>query len=541
MWTGNRKTGRSVVHSTNGIVAASHPLAAQTGVSILQKGGNAIDAAIATAATLNIVEPMMTGIGGDAFVLLTLGGKANQIHALNASGRSGSNMTLEAVSKVVEDDSIPRQGGAPTTVPGALDGWCQLLEKYGTMELKDVLHPAIEFAEKGLPVYESIAFYWNNATTKLSATEEAKLNYLIDGKAPETGTIFKQPHLAKTFDLIAQNGPEVFYTGEIANKIVKIVQKYGGFLTKDDLESGLGSSTWEKPISTQYKDYTIFECPPNGQGIAALIGLNILENFDLKEWGSFQHLHSQMESVKLSYADLHQYNADPSCVRVPISELLSKDYAKERSRLISLTKSLKDPSPGKVSYGEDTTYFAVVDKEFNGVSFINSLYYGFGSGIVAGDTGIALQNRGALFSLDPEHLNVVAPRKRPFHTIIPAMIAKENQVNLVFGIMGGEHQAQAHLQVVSNIIDFELNVQEAVEAPRFNYFFDSRYPDISGTISLEIGFPNNTILQLMRIGQQIKWIPIRHFGGGQLIQINHKTQVLSGGSDPRKDGCAIGY
>lgn len=533
MWV-SRNTGRSVIACTNGAVATSQPLAAQVGISTLQKGGNAVDAAIAAAATIAVVEPMSTGIGGDAFALFAPNGNADRVTALNASGCSGSGMTLEAIQKLGIQE-IPLFSAIPITVPGALDGWSQLLNRYGTLELSDVLEPAISYAENGFPVSEIIAYHWNQAVPRLKRTHEAAATFLVGGRAPSFGEIFKQPHMADTLQIIAREGPEAFYQGAIGEKIAITVEKYGGFIENEDLASQLGKASWENPISTEYRNHKIFECGPNGQGIAALIGLNILESFELSEWGSLEHLHAQIEAVKLSYADLHQYIADPSIVSVPTNGLLAKGYAKSRSNLISFDKSLESPSAGVPALGEDTIYLAVVDRDLNAVSFIQSLYYGFGSGIVAADTGIALQNRGALFSLDSNHPNVVAPRKRPFHTIIPGMMGKDDKLELVFGIMGGDHQAQAHLQVISNIIDFQFNVQEAVEASRFNYSYST------GKTTLEEGFPIETIAKLEAIGQRLEIADNRQFGGGQMIAIDHKRNVLLAGSDPRKDGCAIGY
>ncbi|MFW9915174.1 MAG: gamma-glutamyltransferase [Candidatus Thorarchaeota archaeon] len=533
MWV-SRKTGRSVVASTNGAVATSQPLAAQTGISILQKGGNAVDAAIATAAAIAVVEPMSTGLGGDAFALFAPNGNADRVIALNASGRSGRRMTLEAFQKLGIEE-IPLFGGMPITVPGALDGWSQLLSRYGNLELSEVLEPAILYAENGFPVSEVIACQWSQAVPRLKRTPEATTTFLVDGKAPIFGEIFKQPRMANTLRLIAQEGPEIFYEGIIGEEIATTVEKYGGFIESEDLAAYLGEASWETPISTDYRGYSIFECGPNGQGIAALIGLNILENYELSEWGSFQTLHAQIEAVKLSYADLHSYIADPTKIFVPTKALLEKNYAKSRSKLISFDKSLDNPGSGSLSLGEDTIYLAVVDRDLNAVSFIQSLYYGFGSAIVAGDTGIALQNRGALFSLKPDHPNVVAPGKRPFHTIIPGMMARDHEITLAFGIMGGDHQALAHLQAASNIIDFDFNVQEALEAPRFHYSYSD------GITSLEHGFPQEAISKLDGVGQRIEAIANRRFGGGQMIAIDHKRNVLLAGSDPRKDGCAIGY
>jgi gamma-glutamyltranspeptidase/glutathione hydrolase len=533
MWV-SRNTGRSVIASTNGIVATSQPLAAQVGISMLQKGGNAVDAAIAAAATIAIVEPMSTGLGGDAFALFAPNGNADRVTALNASGRSGSGMTLEAIQRLGIQE-IPLFGGIPITVPGALDGWSQLLNRYGSLELSDVLGPAIHYAENGFPVSEIIAHWWSQAVPRLEQTPEAAATFLVDGKAPRFGEIFKQPHMANTLKMIAQEGPEVFYEGIIGDKIAATVEKYGGFIENEDLAAYLGEASWENPILTDYRDYSIIECGPNGQGIAALIGLNILENYELSEWGSFQTLQAQIEAVKLSYADLHRYIADPKKIFVPTKALLDKNYAQSRSSLISFDKSLDNPGPGSFSLGEDTIYLAVVDRNLNAVSFIQSLYYGFGSAIVAGDTGIALQNRGALFSLKPDHPNVVAPGKRPFHTIIPGMMAKDREIRLVFGIMGGDHQALAHLQATSNIIDFNFNVQEAIEAPRFHYSHSN------GITTLEHGFPQDTVSKLEGAGQQIETIANRQFGGGQMIAIDHNQNVLLAGSDPRKDGCAIGY
>ncbi|NVM27036.1 MAG: gamma-glutamyltransferase [Desulfobacterales bacterium] len=525
---------RSAVMSKNGIVATSQPLAAQAGVSILLQGGNAIDAAIATAAALNVVEPMSTGLGGDAFALVYLS-KSNELKALNASGRAPYAASLETFRNIGYQE-MPEMGIHAVTIPGALDGWCSLLDKYGTMSLAQVLAPAIELAENGFPVTEIIGHSWKKSIAKLQSNASAARTYLIDGRAPELGEIFKQPDLARTFKRIAMGGHDVFYKGEIAEAIAACSQENGGLITMRDLNAH--TSTWVTPISTNYRGYDVYECPPNGQGLVALLALNILEGYDLQSLrhNSPDYLHLLIEAMKLAFADADKYVADPDFVDIPLEGLLSKSYAEQRRRLIDTNKARQTVEAGIPDIEGDTVYLAVTDKEGNSVSFINSLYNGFGSGIVVEGTGICLQNRGSLFSLEAGHPNCIEPHKRPYHTIIPAMVFKDSNLFLTFGVMGGFMQPQGHVQVLLNIVDFSMDVQTALDAPRFRYIQGSG-------CAFEPGIPSSVLQELTNRGHRVVELDdpySQEFGGGQAIMVHPSAKTLIAGSDPRKDGCAIG-
>ena len=525
---------RSAVMSTRGIVTTSQPLATQAGVSILQQGGNAVDAAIATAAALNVVEPMMTGLGGDVFALVYLS-RSKELKALNASGRAPYAASLETLQNLGYQ-KMPETGIHTVTIPGALDGWSSLLGNHGTMSLAQVLAPAINLAEHGFPVTEIIAHTWQENRAKLQANADAALTYLPAGRAPEPGEIFRQPDLANTLKKIAQGGRDVFYRGEIAEAIVACSQENGGLITMKDMNDH--TSTWVTPISTNYHGYDIYECPPNGQGLVVLLALNILEGYDLPSLGhnSPEYLHLLIEALKLAFADADRYVADPDFIDIPLESLLSKSYTEQRRRLIDRNKASQKVAAGVPDTEGDTVYLAVIDKEGNSVSFINSLYQGFGSGIVVGGTGICLQNRGALFSFEPGHPNCIEPHKRPYHTIIPAMVFRDGDLFLTFGVMGGFMQPQGHVQVLLNIIDFGMGVQTALDAPRFRY--------IQGNESaFEPGFPPGVLQELTDKGHQIVALDdpySQQFGGAQAIMVHPKTKALIAGSDPRKDGCAIG-
>jgi len=529
------KPGRSVVRSQHAMVASSQPLASQAGLDVLKRGGNAVDAAIAMAAMLNVTEPMMTGIGGDAFMLVYWS-KTKELKGLNASGRAPSALTLDYFSKT-KITQMPEFGMGSITVPGAFDGWVTLLEKFGTMKLADLLGPAIECAENGFPVMEKTAEDWNAEVTKLKSTPAAAANYLIDGRAPRPGEIFRQPNLARTLRTLALGGRDAFYKGEIAKKIADYCEKNGGFISLADLAAQ--KSDWVEPISTTYRGYTVYEIPPNGQGLTALLTLNILEGFDLAALSRqpVRYYHTLIEATKLAFADRNRYIADPAFSRVPVVELLSKDYAAKRRALINPNKALDSPRPGEINLGSDTTYFTIVDKDGNAVSFINSLFDSFGSGIVAGDTGIVLQNRGSSFSLDRAHPNHLEPGKRPFHTIIPAMVFKDNKLFMSFGVMGGGIQPQGHVQVLVNIIDLGMGLQQAIDAPRYRY--------MSGRdVLLEDEIPATVISRLLALGHRRASPPgimRSSMGGGQAIMIDPLNKSLMGASDSRKDGLAIGY
>ncbi len=524
--------GRSAVICEHGAVATSQPLAAQGGLQILREGGNAIDAAVATAAILNVVEPMSTGIGGDAFMLVYQPG-AGRIRGLNASGRAPYAAELEFFTQQGLT-SIPATGSMyPVTVPGTIDGWATLLDACGTMTLAEVLQPAIDYAENGFPVSPQIGLAWQGGAGLLSRCPDSARTYLNDGRAPAPGEIFRIPHLARTFRLIAEGGRDAFYRGEIAEKIVKFSDENGGLFTMQDFADH--GSDWVEPISANYRGYDVYEIPPNGQGIAALLALNIVEGFDIAAMGhnSPEHLHHAIEAMKLGFADLYEYVTDPRFVDVPVDGLLSDEYTARQRARISAERANVAPTAGAPPIGSDTVYLCAVDSERNVVSFINSLFAGFGSGLVAGDTGIMLQNRGAGFSLDANLANCIAPHKRTLHTIIPGMIAQDGVPLVAFGVMGGQMQTQGHLQLVCNLVEFNMDIQTALEAPRFRVLDDSR-------IMLEAGMPMSVQAALAQRGQHI--VPGgSFFGGGQAIFVHPQCNTLIAGSDPRRDGCAVGY
>ncbi|RLI70990.1 gamma-glutamyltransferase [Candidatus Heimdallarchaeota archaeon] len=527
-----RGSHRSMIVAKNGMVASSQPLAVQAGIDILKKGGNAIDAAIAVAATLNVVEPMSTGIGGDAFALI-FSQKDDKLHAINASGWSSENASIDFF-KEQGCEKIPLFGIHSISVPGAVSGYEKCLQEFGTMSLKEVLKPAIYYAEKGFPVSELISFSWHRAEEKLRSHPATAKTYLPLGHAPNIGDIHYSKDLAKTFKLIAKGGAEEFYKGTIAKKIVKFLNDNGGNFTLDDFAAY--EAEWVEPISSKYKDYEVFQCPPNGQGIATLLELNILKWFELDslQHNSAAYLHLLIEAKKLAWADLRAFAADPRFNPLPLAELLSEEYSIKQQNRIDLNKAATNVAPGLDWSSGDTVYLSVVDKERNVVSFINSLYYSFGSGLVAEGTGICLQNRGNLFSLDKKHLNALAPRKRPFHTIIPSMVMQNNLPILNFGVMGGDMQPQGQMQVFLNLIEFGLNVQQAIEAPRVRHYDDN-------TVALEQGITAQTRVGLLLKGHKIRNDIGEFFGGAQAIAIDNERDVLFGGSDPRRDGCAMGY
>jgi len=536
-WFSQVQAGRSAARAPHAMVASSQPLASETGLEILKRGGNAVDAAIAMAAVLNVTEPNMTGIGGDAFMLV-YSAKTKKLEALNASGRAPKALTRERLASRGATQ-MPMFGMEAITVPGAFDGWVTLLEKHGTMKLADLLAPAIALAENGFPVMEKTVADWIPEVGKLAKTPASAATYLIEGAAPKPGDIFVQKNLARTLRTLASGGREAFYRGEIARAIVDYCQKNGGYLTMEDLAEH--KSTWVEPISTTYRGYTLNEFPPNNQGLTALLLLNILEGIDLKGMRSdpVRYYHTLIEATKIAFADRNRYIADPAFSKVPVKELLSKDYATKRRALINPDKAIDPPAYGDIKMGSDTTYFTVVDKDRNAVSFINSLFNSFGSGIVAGETGIMLHNRGAGFVLQADHPNRLEPGKRPFHTLIPAMVFKDGKLLMTYGVMGGDIQAQGHVQVLINLVDRGLNLQQAIDAPRYRY--------ISGRgVMLEDSLTAEIIAGLIGRGHERVMPPdgIMHralMGGGQAIMIDPETGALTGASDIRKDGLAIGY
>jgi gamma-glutamyltranspeptidase/glutathione hydrolase len=523
---------RSAVLAQHGMVATSQPLAAMAGLRTLMDGGHAADAAVTVAAMLNVVEPMSTGIGGDCFALV-YEAETGQVSALNGSGRAPAGFTLqEARRRGLE--AIPLTGPLPVTVPGAASGWEALLERFGTMSLARCLAPAIATAEKGFPVSERISAGWQWSAEKLSRDPEAARVYL---PAPRAGDLHRQPDLARTFRAVAEGGAKVFYEGELAAKIATCVQAKGGYLTTVDLAAH--TATWGMPIRTTYRGIEVLEHPPNGQGLAALVALNIVEGYDLADMDYFDpaRWHVMIEAMRTGMADAARYVADPDAAQVPVAGLLSKEYAARRRGQIRPDRTLDLFAPEILEH-PDTVYLTVVDGRGNAVSFINSLFYGFGSGLVVPGTGICLQNRGACFVLEPGHPNALAGGKRPYHTIIPAMALRQGQLWLSFGVMGGFMQPQGHLQVLTNLVDYGMNPQAALDAPRFQV--DQR----GGlAVSIETGVPLKTRKALSAIGHQVQaettFSP--GFGAGDIILREPDTGVLWGASDPRKDGCAVGY
>lgn len=519
---------RSAVRAMNGMVATSQPLASAAGLRILQQGGNAVDAAVAAAAVLCVVEPMMVSPGGDLFALVW-DAKKKELKALNASGRSPKAISIDELKKR-GITKLPQNGIHTVTVPGAVDGWAKLLEKHGTMKLAQVLQPAIEYAERGFPVTDVIAADWDHALQH-KANADFATTFLPNGKPLQPGEIFTNKNLANTLKLVAAKGSSVFYTGEIAQKILKFAQAQGGLHTAEDFANH--SSNWLDPISTTYRGYKVYELPPNNQGLAVLEMLNILEGYDVKSLGhnSAEYLHLLVEAKKLAYADRAWHIADPAFYKAPLDKLLSKEYAAELRKKIDSGKAGGDTPPSSRG-GEDTVYLTVVDKDHNAVSFIQSIFSAFGSGLVAGDTGVVLHNRGAGFSFDPNNPNKLEGGKRPFHTLIPGMVFRDGNLWLTFGLMGGDMQAQGHAQVLLNLIDFGMDVQQAGEQARFRHF--------ESGLALESGVGADVRKALEAKGHKLTPAP-GMFGGYQVILIDPKTGALFGGSDPRKDGCAIGW
>jgi gamma-glutamyltranspeptidase/glutathione hydrolase len=539
------KTGRSVTLANNGMVATSHPLAAQIGLDVLKRGGNAVDAAIATSAAMGLLEPMSCGIGGDLFAIVW-DAKTQTLHGLQANGRAPKAATIDWFKKNGHED-IPIGGPLSWSVPGCVDGWDELRRKFGTKSFEDLFGPSIEYAEKGAPVPEVIAGYWQGATRTLARHPESAKVYLIDGKrSPKVGEVFKNPALGATYREIAKNGRDAYYKGTIADKLADFSKRNGGLLTKDDLVAH--TSTWTKPVSTNYRGYEVWELTPPGQGIAVLQMLNILEGYDLKKLGptSPDYWHLLTEAKKLAYADRAKFYTDPEFAKVPVEPLIGKPYAAARRKLIDPAKALTNIEAGDPKLGQaDTIYLTVVDKDRNCVSLIQSNYFGFGSGLAPADLGFAIQNRGNLFSLDPTHANRLEPGKRPFHTIIPAMVTKDRKPVFSFGVMGGDMQPQGHVQVLVNMLDFGMDVQQAGEAPRIEHVGSATPTGKAaeakgGTIKAEIGLPEEIVKELLHRGHQVDWVK-RNGGGYQGIWIDPKTGVLHGGTEARKDGAALGY
>jgi gamma-glutamyltranspeptidase/glutathione hydrolase len=531
----DRSQARSMVISRGGIVATESPLASQAGVRILERGGNAVDAAIAANAMMGVVEPMMNGIGGDLFVIV-YDAKANKLYGLNASGWAPKGLTIEFLQKQGLRD-MPQRGINAVTVPGMVDGWQKLADRFGRKKLAEDLSAAIRTAQDGFPVSEWVAAYWAGDVDLLRADEAAAKTYLPQDHAPKVGEIFQNPDLAASLQQIASRGRDAFYKGEIAAKILDATKRHGGTMTAQDLSDY--SSEWVEPISTTYREWTVYEMPPNGQGLAALEMLNIMETFPLgqKEWGfgSAKALHAMIEAKKLAYTDLAKYIGDPRKQKLPVATLLSKSWAAERAKLIDPLHANCDVKAGELPPASETTYLTVVDRDGNMVSLIQSNYAAFGSGIVAPGTGFVLHNRGGLFNLNPASPNALAGRKRPLHTIVPAF-AQKGDTRMAFGIMGGWNQAQAHAQFVADIADFKMNIQGALEAPRF-----SKYTFTGCDLFMENRFAQNVRNDLAAAGHKIEWKGTFSsvVGGGQAVQRDFATGVNYGASDPRKDGEAV--
>jgi gamma-glutamyltranspeptidase/glutathione hydrolase len=526
----------------NGIIATSQPLASAAGLAVLQQGGNAIDAAVTAAAVLSVVEPTMNGVGGDLFALV-YDPKTKRVRALNASGRAPAAATIEEFKRR-NLTSIPYRGELAVSVPGVVDGWSELLAKHGTIGLDKALAPAIRYARDGYAVSEIIAHQWKAEEDTLARDSSASATFLIDGRAPRTGEIFRNPKLAASLELVAKGGRDAFYRGPIAKAIGDDMQRRKGLLTAADLAAH--TSDWTDPIATNYKGHDVLEFPPNTQGVVALEMLNVLEGFDLKALGhnSAAYLHLLVEAKKIAFADRDAWLADPKATSPEaLRRMLSKEYATQRRKEIDPERAAREYKPlslgSSTPSGEarppahgDTIYLTAADKDGNVISLIQSIYESFGSGIVAGDTGIALHNRGTSFSLNPAHPNALAPGKRPFHTLVPAMVMKDGRPFLSFGVMGGDMQPQGHVQVLLNLIEFGMNVQEAGEAPRFRHTANGLLIESAITPEARFGLDQRGHRLTSGVGS---------FGGFQGILFDHKTGVMMGGSDPRKDGLAIGW
>ncbi len=535
---------RSAVVAQHGMVATSHPLAAEVGLDVLKAGGNAADAAIATCAMMGLVEPMSCGMGGDLFAIYW-DAKTEKLYGLNASGRSPYALTIEVLRERGIDE-IPSEGPLPWSVPGCVSGWEALAQRFGKLKFDRTLKPAIEYAENGFAVSEIIARGWRSSESSLKEWPDSATTYLPGGRAPREGELFRNPNLAESYRRIAAGGADAFYQGTIAERIVAFSEANGGFFSMRDFKDH--RCDWVEPVSTTYRGYEIWELPPNGQGIAALEMLNVLEPYDLASMGpdSPEYWHLFVEAKKLAFADRARFYADPEFEKLPVEELISKEYAARQGKRIDLARAAVDVPAGdpKLVNG-DTIYLTVVDKDRNCCSFIQSNYHGFGSQVTPGDVGFVLQNRGALFALDEGHLNRLEPHKRPFHTIIPAMATKDGKPWLSFGVMGGDMQPQGHVQMLVNILDFGMNVQQAGDAARVRHV-GSPTPtgrpanSAGGTVLVESGISDGVIEGLRGKGHRVMFNR-GMFGGYQAILLDRQHGTLRGGSDPRKDGCAVGY
>lgn len=531
---------RSPVYGRRGMVSTSQPLATAVGIEILSRGGNAADAAVAAAAALNVTEPNCTGIGGDMFALY-YDAAIKQITALNGSGRAPAALTLDRLKKEgLLAGELPPYHAHTVTVPGACAGWCDLIGRHGSLSLSEILTPALQLAEKGFPVSPLTSYSWSRGVDMQLKSSLNGHELTIDGRAPKAGEIFRNPGLAETFKVVAGKKAEGFYQGPIAEAIVSVIKEAGGCMSANDLASHV--STWETPISVNYRGLRVHECPPNGQGITALIALNLLEGFDLTSLDALspEKMHLMIEAMRLAFADARWYVADPAFSKIPMAELLSKEYATERRKLIDKKRATVDPKRGTPAASSNTVYLSVVDGAGNACSFINSNYMGFGTGIVPKGWGFTLQNRGHNFNLDPNHPNALQPRKRPYHTIIPAMVTRESDDSLYasYGVMGGFMQPQGHVQVLSALADHQLDPQSALDLPRFCIDVE----EAGGRVAIEEGMPKKTMNALKKMGHslyEVAGYDRSLFGRGQVILRDAESGVLCAGSDPRADGCAM--
>jgi len=546
--TGEAFATRSEVLATNGMVASSQPLAVQAGVRILREGGNAVDAAIAVNACLGLMEPTGSGIGGDLFAIYH-DAQTDRLYGLNASGRTAQGTTLaELKAHLAEQnlDRIPDLGPLAVSIPGCVDGWFSLHERFGKLPMEKVLGPAIEYAEKGFPVSELIAFYWGLSVPRRANYPGFLDTFTVDGeRAPAEGEVWRNPDLAATYRALAEKGRDVFYEGELAHRMAAFLEANGSFLRYEDFRDH--RSEWVEPVGVDYRNLTLWELPPNGQGIAAQQILNILEGYDIAAMGrtSAEYVHHFVEAKKRAFADRARLYGDPAFAEVPVEQLVSKSYATTLRETIDSRRAAREvePDPERLRRG-DTVYLAAADAEGNMISLIQSNYWGMGAGLCPPGMGFGLQNRGTSFSMEPDHPNAYAPGKRPFHTIIPAFLTGEGKPLCAFGVMGGATQPQAHAQVVINLVDFGLNLQEAGDAPRIVHSGDSeptgeRMTD-GGTVALESGFPLETIRELKLRGHQVEW-NLGGFGGYQAVWRDPDSGVYRGASESRKDGQAAGY
>ncbi len=522
--------GRSTVHACNGMAATSHPLATLAAINVLQDGGNAVDAAVTASAVLCAVEAKSTGIGGDCFILYVPGGQGKVI-GLNGSGRapekSGAEWFVERNIKKID----PRSPHS-VTIPGAIHAWDRILQDYGTRDLGYCLRPAIEYCEQGTPVSPRTASDWSGLVDLLRIDPTARRIFLPGGKPPTVGDIHRQPELANTMRKIAKSGADAFYKGPVAKEIVTYLRKLGGLHTLDDFANH--RTDYVAPIKTQYRGHNVFQIPPNGQGLTALIMLNIMAGYDIASLdpSGAKRFHIEAEAARIAYQARDAFIADPQHSNVPVRKLLSKTFADIQRRRIRPRSIITDIEEGEALPHSTTVYLNVVDRDLNTISFINSTFLSFGSGLISPNTGVVLQNRGAGFVVDPSHPNCIAPSKRPLHTIIPGMVMKGHRAVMPYGVMGAQYQPTGHAHVVSNVLDYGMDVQEALDCPR-GFYYDGR-------LQVERSVSRDTVHKLRKIGHKVIEPPLP-LGGGQAIWIDWKRGTLIGGSEPRKDGCALGY